>query len=56
MGYIEGSTAFRQAERTLINDENYKIYIVKNINHIDDALAVYKKTRQKEIKTLFYLY
>ena len=46
MGFTESSVTFRYAERALVNDKHYDIYIVKNKDHVDDAIAVYRKTKK----------
>lgn len=45
MGYKKGSVSYRYAERFLINDPNYDIHVIKNKDHLDDAIAVYRKIR-----------
>jgi len=45
MGYRPGSVSYNYVERSLAGDDNYSIYLVRNENQIDDALAVYRKTR-----------
>lgn len=45
MGYVKGSLSYNYAVRAVVNDPNYDIHIVKNKDHIDDALAVYRKRR-----------
>ena len=45
MGYVPGSVAYKYVERSLIDDEDYSIYVVRNNEQVNDALAVYRKRR-----------
>lgn len=45
MGYIPGSTSYKYVDSCLANDEDYSIYLVRNNEHANDALAVYRKRR-----------